>query len=249
MGKTCVLTFYGHHASEPYGCFSNFFSAPFAFLVPEEFFAFEISVHERTVECEFAEKAIMVCKAAAMGDSNSYHKIRVSKAPPAAIKQMGREVQGFSEAIWREIECSVAFEVVQKFLKVAELQAKLLATEDTVIAEATANDRNWATGLDKRDERNHNPPQWQGSNMLGWALMESRKVLRSSSFAEGSPKVSGNHQAQAATAHAPEEELCVDPILDGPVASSEMHEGIQIDTSGSATLQPEERRSRWPKKR
>lgn len=274
MGKSWVLTFYGHHSSQPYGCFSNFFSAPLVFVMPEEFCAFELSLEERTVECDFAEKAIMLCKAAAMGDCNSYHRIRMSKDPPAAIKNMGRQVQGFSEEIWREIECSVAFEVVyQKFLNVEELQAKLLATEDWILAEATANDRNWATGLDQRDQRNHNPPQWQGSNMLGWALMEARKALRSGSLAAGAPRPAADHVARPETTHVPEdsmepsqEERRIDPALNDNVTYLEMCEGhrdqglsedelkahwtkLKVDMNGGSELQQEERHCRWHKKR
>lgn len=122
----------------------------------------------------------MVCKAAAMGDHKSYEKIKESKANPAAIKNMGRQVQRFNDDLWKNIECSVAYEVVyQKFLNVDSLKWVLLSTEDWVIAEATSNDANWGIGLDIGDERVHNPAQWKGTNLLGWALMEARKALRS----------------------------------------------------------------------
>jgi len=179
MSATWVLGFYGHHASQQYGCFSNFFEAPFVFVVPEEFCAFPLSLQERTVACDFSEKAIMVCKAAAMGDRKSYNQIMLSTANPAAIKSMGQKVQGFNDGLWKSIECSVAYEVVyQKFLKVQELTSVLLSTEDWVIAEATSNDTNWGIGLDKGDERVNQPAQWKGTNMLGWALMEARRALR-----------------------------------------------------------------------
>lgn len=177
-GKTRVLEFYGHHPTQQYGCFSNFFAAPFLFVVPEELCGFPVSLEERTVACDFSEKAIMLCKAAAMGDRHSYDKIRASSANAAAIKKMGREVRGFDGDLWMMVECSVAFEAVyQKFLKVSGLKEVLLATWDCVLAEATSNDRNWGTGLDKGDNRNRNPSQWLGTNMLGWALMEARKAL------------------------------------------------------------------------
>merc|ERR1712181_50589 len=61
--------------------------------------------------------------------------------------------------------------------KLDNCMAELLGTEDWVIAEATSNDRNWGIGLDRGDSRVRNPRQWQGTNMLGWALMEARKAL------------------------------------------------------------------------
>jgi len=199
MGKTWVLEFYGHHPSQEYGCFSNFFASPFAFDVPEEFCSFPFSLEERTVACDFSEKAIMLCKAAIMGDRRSYQKIAASKAQPAVIKRMGREVEGFDQDLWSEIECSVAYQVVyQKFEKTENLKKKLLATEDWVIAEATSNDRNWGIGLDRGDQRVHNPALWQGTNLLGWALMEARKTLRG---AAAIPEVMGKtaaHEIQPA---------------------------------------------------
>lgn len=72
----------------------------------------------------------------------------------------------------------MAYEAVyQKFSKLESCRAELLRTENWVIAEATSNDRNWGIGLDKGDRRVHIPKQWQGTNMLDWALMEARKAL------------------------------------------------------------------------
>mmetsp|Transcript_118516 Transcript_118516/g.221428 ORF Transcript_118516/g.221428 Transcript_118516/m.221428 type:complete len:377 (-) Transcript_118516:183-1313(-) len=208
-GKTTVLEFYGDRA-KPHGCFSNFFEAPFVFVVPEEFCGCPLSLGERTVDCDFSEKAIMLCKAAAMGDSDSYSRIAASKAAPAAIKRMGRQVTHFDQARWTAIECSVAYHVVhQKFMKVEPARVVLLSTGNCIIAEATSNDANWGTGLDKGDARNQYPSQWCGTNMLGWALMMARDALRASEAADALPEV------QAA-------EACADSSAEagGPLASS-----------------------------
>lgn len=179
MEKTWVLEFYGHSPSQKYGCFSNFFEAPFVFVVPKELCAFELSLEKRTVPCDFSEKAIMLCKAAAMGDQTTYSKIAGSKQSQGKIKAMGREVSPFSESLWQEIVCSVAFEVVyQKFSKIESLKHKLLATQDWVIAEATRNDANWGIGLNCGEAWVHEPQKWQGTNILGWALMQTREALR-----------------------------------------------------------------------
>ena len=123
-------------------CFSNFFEATFEFIVPEGFCAFALSERDRIVSCYCSEKAIMLCKAAIMGDRESYFKIARSQLHPGQIKKMGRQVKGFEERKWMEKECSVAFQVVyQKFSKINALQDVLLSTEDFVLAEATSNDR------------------------------------------------------------------------------------------------------------
>lgn len=148
--------------------------------MPEEFCGIALSPQERIVWCAFSEQAIMLCKAAAMGDRDGFVRIVTARdATPAQIKRLGRQVQGFDDGLWAEIECSVAYAVVyQKFSKVKGLKEILLATEDWVLAEATSNDRNWGIGLDKGDTRTQDPKLWQGTNMLGWALMMARQTLR-----------------------------------------------------------------------
>lgn len=179
MGNIRVLGFYGHAPSQKYRGFSNFFKAPFLFVVPEELCAFQMSLQDRTVQCEYSEKAIMLCKAAAMGDECNYYKIASFNGKPSLIKAMGRRVRGFDESLWQDVVCSVAYEVVfQKFSNSESLKEQLLATGDLVIAEATINDRLWGIGLNGDDPKVHEPKHWLGANVLGWALMQTREALR-----------------------------------------------------------------------
>ena len=60
--------------------------------------------------CEVSEKAIMLCKAAAMGDEASYSRIMATSDPRQA-KSLGRRVRGFNEARWKRLVCGVAKEV------------------------------------------------------------------------------------------------------------------------------------------
>eukprot|EP00930_Biecheleria_cincta_P064949 TRINITY_DN5064_c0_g1_i1.p1 TRINITY_DN5064_c0_g1~~TRINITY_DN5064_c0_g1_i1.p1 ORF type:complete len:504 (-),score=86.69 TRINITY_DN5064_c0_g1_i1:323-1774(-) len=177
-----VVGFYGHgEKAGVYRCFSNFFDQsdmPFDFVVPAEFCAKTLGEVNRVVRCEYSEKAIMLCKAAAMGDRASYEELIHVKVPSTA-KAIGRRVINFEQAVWGRIVCSVAFEVVhQKFSKTPALQPVLLQTGDKLIAEATRNDKNWGIGIDVGDWRVQSPSKWQGFNVLGWALMESRAILR-----------------------------------------------------------------------
>mmetsp|Transcript_9066 Transcript_9066/g.28860 ORF Transcript_9066/g.28860 Transcript_9066/m.28860 type:complete len:290 (+) Transcript_9066:68-937(+) len=182
-GHPGVLGFYGHSRGE-YRCFSNFFdqsSSPFDFQVPPSFLAGlgrqRHSVLE-VVPCAFSEKAIMLCKAAVMGDAEVYMQIACA-SNPGQTKALGRKVRGFSPQLWDDVVCSVAFEVVfQKFSKTPSLQRTLLHTGDMLIAEATANDANWGIGINTGDPRVQTPAAWEGSNFLGWALMETRTALR-----------------------------------------------------------------------
>jgi len=177
-----VVEFYGHGWSNgAQACFSNFFDqsdAPFDFELPVELCAISLSPAERKVSCEFSEKAIMLCKAAVMGDRQTFNRLRKTREPSKA-KKLGRQVQGFSQDVWDAVVCSVAFEVVfQKFLKTPKLQPILLATGDSILAEATRNDIVWGIGLDRGDPLCRTQVLWKGSNVLGWALMETRFALR-----------------------------------------------------------------------
>ena len=166
---------------EAWGCFSNFYSDghEYDFIIPQEFFAAGFRTEkERTVKCAFSEKAIMLCKAAVMNDEETFSKI-VAASTPAETKKLGRQIRGFNQKLWDEVVCSVAFEIVfQKFQKQPELREALLMTGEVIIVEASPYDAIWGIKMAPQDPRVNSPAQWQGTNILGWALMEARAVLK-----------------------------------------------------------------------
>eukprot|EP00931_Biecheleriopsis_adriatica_P050067 TRINITY_DN28981_c0_g2_i1.p1 TRINITY_DN28981_c0_g2~~TRINITY_DN28981_c0_g2_i1.p1 ORF type:complete len:485 (+),score=79.93 TRINITY_DN28981_c0_g2_i1:75-1529(+) len=193
-----VLGFYGHGVKAgDFKCFSNFYDqsqTPFDFVVPPAFCSFALLDVERVVRCDFSEKAIMLCKAAAMGDRDSFEAMKVSQTP-AHVKSLGRSVKHFDDAVWNQIVCAVAFEVVyQKFSKTNGLAELLLGTGCQLIAEATRNDRNWGIGIDVGDPLVQQPSKWRGSNILGWALMEARAALRTRGSVHEAPGVEGEQR-------------------------------------------------------
>ena len=194
-GRSSVIGFYGHTGDRTgYECFSNFFDqteCPFDFVIPREMFAFPVEEQDRAVKCTFSEKSIMLYKAAVMGDRDSYKRIAEATTPVAA-KKLGRSVRGFDDELWSRIVCTVALDVVyQKFSNTSSIREVLLGTGQKLLAEATHNDRNWGIGIDLGDERVQTPASWQGTNILGWALMEVRDALRSGTAdgaaADGAP--------------------------------------------------------------
>ena len=177
-----VVGFYSHRAHQVNGCFSNFAATPFTFELPSGLLlpgSDATQFPDRfIVEC--SEKAIMLCKAAAFGDSESYRQIARAGSPQSA-KQLGRKVRPFDDARWQTLVCHVAREVVyQKFSKLPPLRAHLLATGSHTLAEATRNDQIWGIGLNI-DEDISVPARWRGTNVLGWALMQTRDRLRTES--------------------------------------------------------------------
>jgi len=68
---------------------------------------------------------------------------------------------------------------VAKFAQNRDLRAYLTSTSGRVLVEASPRDRVWGIGLAVADERAHDPKQWRGLNLLGFALMEVRAQLAS----------------------------------------------------------------------
>ena len=185
-GKTDVKTFYrlgssGEH-TEKRSPLSNFHitKQPFKFTVPDEISGFGqdsklYNKEARTVWCNCSEKAIMLCKAAAMGDEASFQAIKETTAPGEA-KILGRKVRNFDYALWDKVVCSIAYSVLfQKFSQNDTLSSMLMNISETLIAEASITDDYWGIGLKNGDRRTNDPTEWRGCNILGWALMEVRK--------------------------------------------------------------------------
>ena len=54
----------------------------------------------------------------------------------------------------------------------------LLGTGSRVLVEASPVDRIWGIGLAADHEHAHTPSRWRGLNLLGFALMRARAILR-----------------------------------------------------------------------
>lgn len=178
--KQPVIAFYSDKEGHPYREFSNFFrhQRPFEFSLPA--FARKPGFPE-SVWCSFSEKAIMVIKAALMEDREVFDLIDKAQAPDEC-KKLGRGIRNFRDDLWQNHLEETAFEVVrQKFAADKTLRDVLLSTGDAILVEAAPNDRIWGVGLNRKDSRVKDPSQWQGRNILGYALMQARDHLRSAS--------------------------------------------------------------------
>merc|ERR1712110_327913 len=112
------------------------------------------------VWCDYSEKAIMLTKAALMGDDEMFKEIQQASNPRSA-KALGRGVRNFDQELWDHHLEETAFEVVrQKFEADAALRALLLSTGEKILAEAAPNDCVWGIGLGIQDDRSLHPEQW-----------------------------------------------------------------------------------------
>jgi ribA/ribD-fused uncharacterized protein len=131
-------------------------------------------------DIEYATAAhwMMAHKALLFGDGKAFEKI-VSAGNIDEVKRCGREIQGFDEIKWNKEKFKIVKTGnIHKFNQNVKLLEFLLSTNDTVIVEANPADTIWGIGMGEEHSMVENPYAWNGSNLLGFALMEVRDFLR-----------------------------------------------------------------------
>lgn len=143
-------------------CFSQWFAAPFT---------------ADDVVYLTAEHYMMAKKAELFGQPELALKI-LSVEDPGRAKSLGRTVARFDEGIWLKQRWGI---VVQgnrlKFSQNPRLRKHLLSTGEKILVEASPLDQIWGIGLDANAPGACTPSEWQGDNLLGFALMEVRALL------------------------------------------------------------------------
>ena len=130
------------------------------------------------VQYHTTEQYMMAQKAAIMGDKRTYEKIMVADNPKD-YKALGREVQYFDTALWDQVKYNVVLQGnLAKYSQNSELFEFLDSTDDSILVECSPFDDIWGVKLGIDDPRIQNPNYWQGENLLGLALMETRDILR-----------------------------------------------------------------------
>lgn len=144
-------------------CFSQWWESPFTV---------------EGTEYKTAEHWMMAKKATLFGDTDAEQRILACKTP-AEAKKIGREVQGYDEALW----LANRYEIVtmgnfHKFSQNEELKAFLMSTGDRILVEASPVDAIWGNGMAADDQNIYDPEKWRGLNLLGFALMEARDMIK-----------------------------------------------------------------------
>lgn len=161
------LPFWGHRPRADgrvgSGCLSQWWPSPF-----------EID----GVRYDTAEHYMMWRKAMLFGDEATAVRV-LNAGHPQRAKGFGREVRDFDESVWDAHRFAIVVAgTTAKFAAHDDLRAYLVGTGDRVLVEASPVDLVWGIGLTADDERVADPGQWRGLNLLGFALMEAREVLR-----------------------------------------------------------------------
>ena len=122
------------------------------------------------------EQYMMAKKAILFRDLDIYCKIMATN-DPEECKSLGKMVSNFNPSVWDSCKREIVFNGnYAKFTQNPDLMAKLKATGDAVMAEASPQDKIWGIGMTADDPNARYPENWNGQNLLGNILMEIRVI-------------------------------------------------------------------------
>lgn len=153
--------------------------SPFSQWHPSTFTLKSVVMPEvKETEFNCAEQYMMSEKALLFRDTDTYHRI-MDTANPRVQKTYGKKVKGFEENVWNDWRSKIVLQAsLAKFSQNPDLKAKLLETGDKILVEASPYDRIWGIGLLASDPRAQKKDTWEGLNLLGYALTETRELIR-----------------------------------------------------------------------
>lgn len=123
------------------------------------------------------EQYMMYKKAVCFKDDDIAKKI-LGSTDVARIKALGRLVRNYNDSYWSGIKQIVVYEgLLAKFKQNEDLKRKLLGTGNNVLAECAVRDQIWGIGLSMKNLDRFEPENWNGQNLLGYALMMVRESL------------------------------------------------------------------------
>lgn len=161
------FVFFWGHADRGEGltkaCLSQWFSCPFV-------------VDGQYYNC--AEQYMMAEKARIFGDEEIRQQI-LAEYNQMAMKKLGRKVRNYNDITWKEKRFDVVVKGnIAKFSQNEKLLNYLLSTGEKILVEASPKDTVWGIGLDELSPEAIQPHKWKGENLLGFALMEVRNILK-----------------------------------------------------------------------
>lgn len=126
-----------------------------------------------------AEHWMMYQKAMLFDDTKIASKILNTEFAGKA-KEYGRCVADFDQKVWDEEKIGIVrLGNLLKFTQNGELEQILVDTGDRILVEASPYDPIWGIGLRETDFGATNPLRWNGDNLLGFILMDVRRILTS----------------------------------------------------------------------
>lgn len=129
------------------------------------------------VTYQSAEQYMMARKALLFEDREMFEAI-MAAAHPRQCKALGQKVRDFDQAVWDRHKKQIVVDGnLAKFSQNEPLERFLLGTGQRILVEASPYDKIWGIGMAASDPRAEDPLQWNGQDLLGFALMEVRDIL------------------------------------------------------------------------
>lgn len=128
-------------------------------------------------EFSSAEQWMMYQKAILFGNVGIANQI-LENHDPRVSKALGRQVSNFSPELWDKKKCQIVYEGnLAKFNQNPRLSNFLKSTDNSILVEASPNDKLWGIGMSRECAELCSPIKWEGANLLGFILMEVRDDL------------------------------------------------------------------------
>ena len=124
------------------------------------------------------EQYMMYRKAIMFNDLETAAAI-MSTDNPREHKVLGRLVTHYNDTQWSAVREDIMVEgLFEKFNQIPKLKEALLATGDTIIAEASPYDLVWGIGFTADQPEATDQTKWRGKNLLGKVLMRVRNEIK-----------------------------------------------------------------------
>nr|WP_294668056.1 NADAR family protein [uncultured Blautia sp.] len=151
-----------HNPDEENGYLSNWYPSQFSI---------------NGIQFSSMEQYMMYKKAVCFKDDDIAKKI-LGSIDVARIKALGRLVRNYNDSYWSGIRQIVVYEgLLEKFKQNEDLKRKLLGTGNSILAECAIRDKIWGIGLSMKNPDRFELENWNGQNLLGYALMMVRESL------------------------------------------------------------------------
>ena len=112
------------------------------------------------MNCRSADQAIMLTKAALMGDELSFATIAGTEDPGGCVA-LGRAVQGFQPHIWEYHLADIIHHALKaKFESCESCRMALEATGQALLAVESPGDMIWGVGVTRRDSGQVDRDHW-----------------------------------------------------------------------------------------
>jgi ribA/ribD-fused uncharacterized protein len=135
----------------------------------------DFNINSITFNC--CEQYMMYCKAMLFDDTETAKEI-LETEEPRDQKALGRKVKNFEQITWDLFKQDIVYKGnYAKFAQNPDIKKYLFATCNTTIVESSKFDKIWGIGIGIDDPARFDIRNWDGENLLGYALTLVREDI------------------------------------------------------------------------